>query len=474
MKIENHLKKGSNWALTIRPLHLFANKLDILDQKIKSILNNKLLFSILLFSIFVWFIFQAVFFALNVIYTVPPDEGSQLITAKLYNESNCLTIENSPKTYWMGNVKTRPLYPMIMGKIFLNINNIFGISDYIFLRIINVILGIFFMFFSYLMIKEVTKNKLIQLSILIILSNLMMLVFLYGAISRDNLTNLIAVMSIYYMIKFIKTCNRFYLLMILLTMVIGSLTKISYLPLIVIELAIFLFFIKEIINNKDKLLVKKIKIKELSCIVVIIILGIANVMHYGGNLIKYKTLEPSLGQAEGKNIKSSNEKVYIMLAKTAHTRDKMNIFEYSVEWYKSIKDKTLGIMAHRHLHKSNNNIQMVLVNIIILISTIILLLNTKKLFKDKPLLILVLISISYLLIILLYVNYRSYSITHDISAGLQGRYIFPIITPLITFIIYFVMFKLPEIAKLLFTLIITILFVSEGFFYFVEHGSHFL
>jgi len=459
--------------LRSRPLQLFANKVNILDEKIKSILNNKLLFSILIFIIFAWFFFQSIFFALNVRYQVPPDEGSQLVIAKLYNESNCLTIENSPKTYWLGNVKTRPLYPMIMGKLFLNINNIFGISDYIFLRIVNVILGIFFMFFSYLMIKEVTKNKLIQLTILIILSNLLMLVFLYGAMSHDNLINLIAVMSIYYMIRFIKTYNRFYLLMILSTMVIGSLTKISYLPLIVIELAILLFFIKKIIKNKDKFLIKKIKIKELICIVVIIILGIANVMQYGGNLVKYKKIKPSLAQVEGKNIKSSNEKVYSMLANTAHTRDKMNIFEYSVEWYKSIKDKTLGIMAHRHLHKNNTNIQMVLVDIIILISTIILLLNIKKLIKDKPLLILVLISISYLLILLLYVNYRSYSITHTITAGLQGRYIFPILAPLITFIIYFIMFKLPEIAKALFTLIITIIFVSEGFFYFVEHGSHF-
>lgn len=460
--------------MKIRPLQLFANKLNILDAKMRSMLNNKLLFRILIFVIFAWFIFQSVFFALNVKYRVPPDEGTHFTIAELYNESNGLTIENSPETFAMGNVKTHLLYPMIMGKIFLNISNIFGISDYIFLRIINVILGIFFMFFSYLMTKEVTKNKIIQLTVLIVLSNLMMLVFLYGAISPDNLINLIAVMSIYYMIRFIKTYDRFYLLMILSTMVLGGFTKISYLPLMVIELCILLFFIKKIINKKDKYFIKKIKIKELISIGVIIIIGTANVMHYGGNLTKYKKLEPNLAQAEDENIKSANEKVYIMLAETAHTRDKMNIFKYSVKWYRLIKDRSLGIMAHLYLHRGISNLQMVLIDIIILISTIILLLHIKKLIKDKPLLILVLISISYLLIILLYVNYRSYSITRIITAGLQGRYIFPIIAPLITFILYFFMFKLPEIAKVLFALIITIIFVREGFFYFVEHGSHFL
>ena len=460
--------------MRIRFLQLFASKVYILDKKIKSGLNNKLLFTILLFIIFAWFIFQSTFFALNVRYQVPPDEGAHFTVAKLYNETNCFTLENRPETFALGNLKTRLLYPMIMGKLFLNINNFFRISDYIFLRIINVILGIFFMFFSYLMIKEITNNKLIQLTVLIVLSNLMMLVFLYGAISPDNLINLIAVMSIYYMIRFIKTYNRFYLLMILSTMLIGSFTKISYLPLIVIELGILLFFIKKIIKNKDKYFIKKIKIKELICIVVIIIIGTANVMHYGENLIKYKNLKPSLAEAEGEDLKSANEEVYIRIIETAHTRDKMNIFKYSVKWYIYIKDKILGIMAHLNIHKGINTIQMVSIDIIILISTIVLLLNIKKLIKDTPLLILVLISISYLLIIFLYVNYRNYSITRVHTAGLQGRYLFPIIAPLITFIIYFFMFKLPETLKVLFALFITIVFVSEGFFYFVEHGRHFL
>lgn len=430
---------------------------------------REILFCIIFVFILMWFTFQAVYFAVTIPYGIPPDEIYHYTKIKKYSETKGLYLENTPKEYHLGNFKNSFFYHLLIGKL-LKLNP-FKMPNLLFIRLVSVIFGIITIIFAYLTIRECIQNRIIQITILIVLTNLLMYAFLFGSASYDNLVNLLSAVSFYGIIKFQKTFQRKYLFYLLLTLLVGTLTKITYFPLALIELVIVAVLI---VNNKaniGSLLTPPVKFPEVLISIFLALLIVINIYHFGSNLVKYHTLEPELSQVhQNDQIATPHQIRNKNLEKAVDSRARMNFVSYFYQWYGIMKNRTIGIVGHASLYKDINNLQSRLINIFIGIAMILLVANYKSCLKNKAFIILFTISFGYCLFLFCF-NYNSYLSTHAIDIAVQGRYIFPVLPLLVAVLIYLLMFKLLKNLQLILSGFVSILSIYEGFFYFLRFGG---
>lgn len=166
------------------------------------------------------------FFALTVAPDVSPDEVTHFGIAKIYSEVFFLP-ENSPRSYEYGLVTNIPyLYYWTMGKLLAV--NIFGFPDLIFLRFLNIPFAFATVCFALCIMRFLTDDLLTQILLVIVMTNTLMFSFLSAFVSYDNLTNLLAVMAVYYLLAFFKDRSVNMLLASFLCQLAGCLTKINF------------------------------------------------------------------------------------------------------------------------------------------------------------------------------------------------------------------------------------------------------
>ncbi|HOK59935.1 MAG TPA: glycosyltransferase family 39 protein, partial [Candidatus Dojkabacteria bacterium] len=208
---------------------------------------------IALIFIFLVFLLVCIFLAFNIKMGVSPDSYYHLRVSQAYSTTLGIP-QNTPQTYqWRDITRIPYLYFWINGRI-LNINN--GvINEVVLLRIINVIYSLGTVYVMYLLSKEIFKDKWKRVLPVFFLTHTLMFVFLSSSINYDNLANLLSILSIYFFVKFVKkNINLKYLLLMLLSLCIGALTKSTVLP---VALILVILSAVEIAKRKDKL--KKIK-----------------------------------------------------------------------------------------------------------------------------------------------------------------------------------------------------------------------
>ena len=111
--------------------------------------------------------------------------------------------KDSEASYSLGLVTHIPyLYYFLMGKLVTL--NFSPVSDLVFLRLLNCILSFLTVFFGYKWIKLVTDNRTCHLLFIVLLTNTPMFTFTGAFVNYDNLVNLFAVLSLYYMHLFFQ------------------------------------------------------------------------------------------------------------------------------------------------------------------------------------------------------------------------------------------------------------------------------
>ena len=177
-----------------------------------------------------YFFFRLIFFALTIPASIPPDEVTHAGICRVFS-TVLLLPDNTPETYEFGLVTNIPwLYYWIMGKL-LHLN-FFGIPDLVFLRLLNIPLAFGTVWYALRLLRLLTDSRLVQLLLLIAMTNTPMFSLLSASVSYDNLANLLAAMAIYYQFAFFKSPSGGLLAASLLCQMAGSLTKITFLPLI--------------------------------------------------------------------------------------------------------------------------------------------------------------------------------------------------------------------------------------------------
>jgi 4-amino-4-deoxy-L-arabinose transferase-like glycosyltransferase len=416
----------------------------------------------------VYFLARLLFLAVNINPELPPDESTHLGIIGLYAESP-LFIDDSPESHKFGLVTRQPhLYYFALGK--LAVLNIFGMNDVLYLRLLNVILAMLTVIAGYRLAAHLTRNSLIRILFLVMTTNTLMFTFIGGAVSYDNLVNLLAVLSVMAFIAFVRTENSADLLLFLLWSFLGTLTKTTFLPLTFGLVALLLFdrrrHLREDLSSLAGVVKMPARLPAVLLVLVILSFG-ANVWLYGSNLVRYGRPVPGCSQVleleqcmenrifarnwivgQYRDGKLTFEQAFQQTSRINHPGDRDHAvrllqnerayrqskpkllprWDYiQIVWEQAMKPTIFGVQAHLSMVKDPS--ALLPYNLVLFAAFVLWIRGVGWSRSERPWTYLAAISMFYFLFLIGYVNYGFYTSSHAPFVGVQGRYLFPILVP---------------------------------------------
>jgi len=257
---------------------------------VKSLPSNQLL-KWSMVALLLYFGLRLLFLATSISPFIPPDEVTHFGICTVFSVFPFLP-GNTPESYQYGLVTNIPwLYYWIMGKLLTL--NFTGISDLVFLRLLNIPLAFAFVFYVWRTLRLVTDDRLTQVLLVVAMTNTMMLTFLSAFVTYDNLTNLLAAMSVYSLLAFFKTRSAATLAASLVCQLAGCLTKITFLPLVpVLGILLIIHEIRNLRGLPAALMICfRNNMWRSSIVALTLLFGLAlNIQLYGGNYFNYGTI----------------------------------------------------------------------------------------------------------------------------------------------------------------------------------------
>lgn len=448
-----------------------------------------------------YFGLRLLFLATSISPFIPPDEVTHFGICSIFSTVPFLP-ENSPESYQYGLVTNIPwLYYWIMGKLLAL--NFTGISDLVFLRLLNIPLAFAFVFYVWRTLRLVTDDRLTQILLVVAMTNTMMLTFLSAFVSYDNLTNLLAAMSVYYLLAFFKTRSAATLAASFVCQLAGCLTKITFLPLIpVLSSVLIIHEIKNIPRLPSALVTCFRGDMWRSSIVALALLsGLAlNIQLYGGNYSNYGTitlettdvlpLESALQYrltARGyvfklfKEGRVSKTQALEMTSRIDHPGDRadavfmienyakfkngeirfMGLPEYIPLWTERMAAGIFGVFGH--LQIANYWPTIAPISLLAVLTFLAFLIRWRPWDAAWFPSYLMVIAGFYTIFLMYRFNYQEYLDNGTPYVALQGRYIFPVIGPIYVLSSYYLMrlFKVRAARVAIFGLAAFIFIMSD-------------
>lgn len=463
----------------------------------------------------IWFLLayfglRLLFFALTIASFVPPDEVTHAGLCQVFSRVFLLP-DNSPGTYEFGLVTNIPwLYYWIMGKL-LHLN-FFGVSDLIFLRLLNIPLAFGTVWYALRLLRLLTDDRLAQLLLVVAMTNTAMFSLLSASVSYDNLTNLLAVMAIYYLLAFFKGRSGSLLAASILCQLAGSLTKVTFLPLV---LALnLLLLIHEWRNLRNIPAALNIYCRTagrrawLPALAILVALGL-NLQLYAGNYLRYGSLNPSMSDV----LSTENAMQYRIAARETifrlytdgkisymealqmaggieHPGDKSDTFfmlmnyenlkrnpglwmgplQYAKSWLENMVGSIFGIKAHLPMYKDAR--YSIPLYLIMALASLGFLLRWRPRESGWLPPSLAAIAFFYAGYIMYKVNYNAYLYYGTPGITLQGRYLFPVLGPVYVLSCYYLLrlFR-ADYIRLALALGTALLFIAYDFPWFLTHAT---
>jgi 4-amino-4-deoxy-L-arabinose transferase-like glycosyltransferase len=461
-------------------------------------------------AILIYFLIRLLYFAVNIAPEIPPDESTHLGIIGLHAEAPLL-IDDSPESYRFGLVTRQPrLYHFMLGK--LAALNVFGMDDVFYLRLINVILAMLTVVAGYRLASRLSENSLVRILFLVMATNTLMFTFIGGAVSYDNLVNLLAVLSVAAFISFIRTERPIDLLLFLLWNFLGTLTKATFLPLTLALVALFLFERRRRIRSDLALLAGLVKaparMPTVLLAVVILVFG-ANAWLYGSNLIRYGRPVPGCSQvleleqcmenrifardwivSQYRDDKLTFEQALTATSRIDHTGDRDHAirllqnerayrqskpdplprWDYiQLVWVRAMKPTIFGLQAHSSMVKDPR--ALLPYNLVLFMAFVLWIRGVGRGGSERPWTYLAAIAVFYFLFLIGYVNYGYYVSSHAPFLGVQGRYLFPVLIPAYLVAARFLLEPFRRVVQIAILLIIGTVFVLGDFPYFLRHDG---
>lgn len=407
---------------------------------------------------------RLLFFAINISPSVPPDEVTHFGVCTIFSKVFLLP-ENSPDSYQYGLVTNIPwLYYWIMGKLLAL--NIFGMSDLVFLRILNIPIAFATVYYARRLVRLLTEDRLTEMLVVVAMTNTLMFSFLSASVSYDNLATLLAGMAIYYLSAFFTERSVNSAALMLLSLLAGCLTKITFLPLAVI-LAV-LFVVREVRNIGGVPSAVKDYFR-LSCrrgVVLLagIVIGLMlNIQLYGGNYLHYGTANPAvevvlpLEKAMQYRLTARNhifnlfkqgkitvEQAREMATQITHPGDREDAITmvenyaylqqaggkplgpvpYTAMWILQMLSTSFGIKAH--IGMPNHGFSFIPLTVLVLFVLTSFAVRWRPWDLNWLPASLIGVSVCYAAFLLTRINYPNYLDSKDIVLTVAGRYIFPV------------------------------------------------
>lgn len=455
-----------------------------------------------------YFALRLLFYAVRISPFVPPDEVTHAGLCKIFAQAFLLP-DNSPATYDFGLVTNIPwLYYWIMGKL-LHLN-FFGISDLVFLRLLNIPLAFGTVVFARRTLLLVTHDRLSQLLLLIVITNTAMFSLLSAAVSYDNLTNLLAAMAIYYQFAFFKKRSGGLLAAALLCQLAGSLTKTTFLPLILaLSVLLVLYERKNLCAFPAAALryFREASRRDRLLLLLLLVGAGLNLQLYAGNYLKYGTLNPSMAVVlsssaalnyrldargtifnEYKTGKISYTDALVLAGEIKHPADKADTFyllmnyekmknnprlwlslpNYAKVWFQIMVSTIVGIKGHLGMFKSA--LYLVPVYALLALSALGFALRWRPRESGWLPAGLAVVALFYAGYLFYEINYDSYLNYGEPSLTVYGRYLFLILVPVYVLVCNYLLqlFRSRQIRVTL-ALATALLFISYDFPWFLMH-----
>jgi len=412
-----------------------------------------------------YFGLRLLFLATRISPFIPPDETTHFGISRLFSRALLLPV-NSPESFQYGLVTNIPwLYYWVTGKLLWL--NFLGISDLVFLRLLNIPLAFGLVYYAWRTLRLLTEDRLSQLLLLVAMTNTMMLTFLSSFVSYDNLANLLAAMSVYYLLAFFKERSATLLTASLVCQLAGCLTKITFLPLVLVLTVLAVVHELKNLPWLFAALAAGARRPGGALLTLALLLGLTlNLQLYAGNYAKYRALAPEatdvlpLESALQNRIVARNyvldqfkkgrvtkAQALEMTAQIKHEGDRgdavfmiekyakfknhellfMGPGSYAPQWVARMAAGIFGIFGHQALPAEG-----LLVAPFALLAALSLagmLLRWRPGDAEGLAGYLLVIALFYTLFLMYEVNYREYLDTGARYLAVQGRYLFPIIAP---------------------------------------------
>ncbi len=384
--------------------------------------------------IFFVFVVQAVLFALNIKKGLPPDEGYHIALSEIYSKTFSIA-DNTEESYHLGQISNTPfLYHWLAGRV-INVKDIFfpDSGNVVLLRLFSVFIGISNLVIALKVIRFITRDKLVHILFLIMLSNTLMFVFMSGSVSYDPLSIFFPSIIILYSLRLFKYHKVKFLYSIVIFMAFGSLTKITFLPFMLASSLVLILhesrYLKE--YRKQFRNLAKILKRNIGLILLFILMFFSSALavgFYGNNLIKYHSLKPSCSRVlpEEHCMKGAEFAHYYEAEKNALPRtERLRLLDYLSKWGGLMLDRTYGLCAHKSLLLDYNSFYS---HLLILLFGFMASIRYFDKDKIEHVFFLCLIFV-YFIVLSVLTNYKSYLLHGITDAAVQGRYLFPIIIP---------------------------------------------
>ena len=419
-------------------------------------------------ALFLYFTARLVFWAVSISPAVPPDEATHFAVSRIFSKVLLLP-SDSPDSYQYGLVTHIPwLYYWLMGKVVLL--NCTGLPDLVFLRLFNIPFALGTVYFAWRTLRLLTEERLPQILLVVFMTNTVMFSFLSASVSYDNLANLLATLAIYSLFAFLRNRNGNYLALSFLCQLAGCLTKNSMLPLLLVLNFVLLMAEFGNLRHLPAALSSWLRTSGVRGGALLLALAIAlalNVQLYGGNYLKYRNIAPEMAEVlstesamqyrtQARNMiftmfkegRVSKEKALEMTSVITHEGDRgttvalieeydyqksnrippFNALEYIPIWIETMCMGIFGIFAHLAMPAGGFKI---LLFLSLLVLSGIGFLREWRPREDGWLAgYLALVAGFYAVFLMYYINYRTYLDYYATWLSLQGRYIFPVLSPI--------------------------------------------
>ncbi|MBD3280592.1 phospholipid carrier-dependent glycosyltransferase [Candidatus Dojkabacteria bacterium] len=413
-----------------------------MQDLLKKLKRNK--FAIAKCIVFGLFILTAYFMVFTVREGTSPDENYHLNLSAYFYKNPGYFFNDTESIYAYSGLSRAPrLYHYLMG--LLTNFNIYHIPLILYLRVFNPLLALGSLYFLYKIAKEITKDKWASLFTVFLLANTLMFTFVSGFANYDNLVNLAAYGSVYYLIRYRNTRSTKILLLFFIFNLVGTLTKSTFVPISFILYAIFgISFILPLKGIKERVskTITGLNLKHIANIVYLLLFSFLlalNLELYLGNIIQYHSINPSCDKVLSHEICYSHsgtyKRNYDFENNASSLPEAKPLPNAAIDWSRAYTKSILGILGHRpSFFNKFALIPFAGVGILGLIGFAI------KRKVPKNVLILAVISVSFTCVVFLY-NYSEYRTFHRWVA-IQGRYLLPIVGLLYAIASYYI-FQIP-------------------------------
>jgi len=411
-----------------------------------------------------YFGLRLLFFAVAISGYLPPDEVTHLGLSQVFK--SFFLPANTSETYEYGLVTNISwLYYWLMGKLLWL--NVFGLPDLLFLRLLNIPFAFGTIYFAWRLLLLFTTDRLAQVLLVVVMTNTLMFSFLSASVTYDNLTNLLGIMAIYYLFAYFKERAVSLLFISFLCQLAGCLTKLSFLPLALVLVLLWLLREFRELKHLPTTIKNYCQGSGGRCLFLMFALLCAlilNLQLYGGNYIQYGQLRPSMYDVLSADIALENriaardvilqyfkdgrldygqamrmtrfiphpgdraDTVFLLqnfLDHKVNGYDVLSPLEYVPTWVKGVAATSFGVMGHFSI--PNTGLTIAPIGVLMFLALLGFAVRWRKGNLEGLAVYLTLLFTAYLIILMYVHNYQLYLYYENLSMGLQGRYLFPII-----------------------------------------------